>query len=439
MRFNIKNPRIKKKSDRTEIFLYFKKSWEKMRITLLAVFIWGSLLSQDYKKLFDPNSTYLDRGINKVDMNLSNDKDIDDTFSVYKKINWRTIAVNPKKILPGSVVFIPQLVGFKVSDMFYHDGYFLAHQVLSNTINPKVNIYIENKINLPPESMKVYVVQGAAAKSVRTRFEMQYKVKKDKPTFKMVASDFTKLMQSGNSETKNLNQRIQRYSELGKGTPYLVFNLGEGAGSMIDPDPTIDFARTDCMTFCEHTLALAISNDYEEMYNNLQKIRYKDGKIKYTSRNHYVMVDWLPNNSWLLEDITKKIGKDFVKKMTKEIDRPAFYKNNGVPETELKNAPQKKKVTIHYIPTQSILKIKDSLQGGEIVSIITIHPAVFSAHMGIIIRDNWDNIIIRHASSSKQTSEVMDERLSDYVNKMSKSKTRVGMLFMRTREDYKIP
>jgi hypothetical protein len=59
--------------------------------------------------------------------------------------------------------------------------------------------------------------------------------------------------------------------------------------------------------------------------------------------------------------------------------------------------------------------------------------------MGIIVRDPWDNVIFRHASSSEQTSEVMDERLSDYVTKLVKSKSRVGMLFMQARPDYQIP
>jgi 3D (Asp-Asp-Asp) domain-containing protein len=397
------------------------------------------LFSQDYKGWFDPNSTYLDRGINKLEVYSTEGNDLDNSYQAYNKITWRTIAVNPQKILPGSVVFIPSLVGFKISDGFFHDGYFFAHQVLKSSSGQNIKIYVENKIDLPAKEAKVFVVQGVAAKSMRTRFELQYKIKGEKPTFKMVASDFTKLVQWGNKAIPDISQRIEKYSELGKGTPYLIYNLGEGAGSHIDPDPTIDFARTDCMTFCEHTLALAISADYEQMYDNLQKIRYNEGRISYTSRNHYTIVDWLPNNSWLLEDVTMKVGADYAKKMTKDIDRPAFYKNNGVSESELKNAPQKKSVTINYIPTLAILKIQDNLKGGEIVSIITTHPAVISAHMGIIVRDQWDNIIFRHASSSEETNEVMDERLSDYVDKLAKSKSRVGMLFMRARKDFKIP
>lgn len=410
-----------------------------MKIIIVVTLLIVSSFAQDYKKYFDPNTTYQDKGIFLLNnYHSGNDKD-DETYDEFKRINWRTVAVNPKKILPGSVIFIPEMVGYKIAENIYHDGYFFAHTILKDFSGSSIKIFTGNDAaKLKQKDVHVFAVQGAMAKSMRIRFEMQYSKKSEKPTYKMVASDFTQLMQEENSKTKDINQRIQFYSDLGKGTPYLVYNLGEGPSS-IDPDPTIDFARTDCMTFCEHTLALAISNDYSDMYNNLQKIRYKNGLIGYTSRNHYTIVDWLPNNSWLLRDITAQIGKGLTKKMTKEIDRPAFYKNNGVTEKELENAPPKKKLTIEYIPTNSISKIQDSLQGGEIVSVITTHPVVFSAHMGIIVKDQWGNIIFRHASSRDQTSEVMDELLSDYLAQMAKSKTRVGMLFMRARQDYKIP
>ena len=410
-----------------------------MRNIFIVFLVSGFLFCQDQNELFDPNSNYIERGQKTVETYQDNDSDIDGTYDIYNKIAWRTVAVNPKNILPGSVLFIPQFAGYKISDVLYHDGYFFAQQVLNDKNSSKIKIYTTKSIKLTAEKMAVYVVQGVMAKSLRLRYELQYRTNKEKPTFKMVASDFNKMMQWGNRAIPAVNQRIQKYSEMGKGTPYLIYNLGEGAESLVDPDPTIDFARTDCMTFCEHTLALAISHNYHEMYNNLQKIRYKDGMIGYTTRNHYTIVDWLPNNSWLLEDVTSKVGAGYAKEITKEIDRPAFYRNNGVPEKDLAAAPQKKKLTIHYIPTRSIMEISDSLRGGEIVSIITTHPAVFSAHMGIIIRDQWDNLIFRHASSSEQTNEVMDERLSDYVNKLSQSKSRVGMLFMRVRDNYKIP
>ena len=178
------------------------------------------------------------------------------------------------------------------------------------------------------------------------------------------------------------------------------------------------------------------------MYDNLQKIRYSNGEVSYTTRNHFTIADWLPNNNWLLEDVTLRLSrgrKGLTQKMEKTIDRPKFFKNNGVPESQIKGAPQKEPLTVDYIPTKNLLAISQNLQGGEIVSIVTTNPVVISAHMGIIIRDQWDNIIFRHASSSQKTREVMDERFEDVVTGLSKSKSRVGMIFMRAREDISIP
>jgi 3D (Asp-Asp-Asp) domain-containing protein len=408
---------------------------------LFLIFITISFLNgQDVKSLFDAGSTYLDRGEFQLSIIKATDNSIDQSFTRYYPIEWRTIAVDPTKILPGSIVFIPGLAGTKMPDNTYHDGYFLAHKVIKNYPSDELKLLL----NAAHSSMqfekiqKVYKVQGAMEKSVRARFEWQYK-QKELPTYRMVWTDFNNLMKEGNQKYSDINDRIQFYSEKGIGTPYLVFNLGEGASSLIDPDPTIDFSRTDCMTFCEHTLALAISSNYSEMYENLQKIRYKMGEVEFTKRNHYTIADWLPNNSWLLEDVTKMVGKGVTKTITKNIDRPAFYKNNGVRKADLENGPGAVSLTVDYVPKEKVMQAAHNLKGGEIVSIVTTHPAVISAHMGIIVIEDWGNIIFRHASSTEQTSEVMDERLSDYIRKMIPSKSRIGMIFIRARQEFKIP
>lgn len=395
-----------------------------------------NLFAQDHNKLFSPNTNYLERGIYELS-SYKNNSEIDNSYQKYNAIYWRTLAIDPTKILPGSIVFIPELAGYKLADGSYHDGYFLAHMVLDNYPSSQIRIFIDEKFS--KINVTVYKVQGTMEKAVRARFKKQYEKNDDLKTYEMVSSNFTKLMQEGNKTYKNISERLQYYSEKGIGTPYLIFNLGEGADSYVDPDPTIDFARTDCMTFCEHTLALAISDNYSNMYHNLQKIRYNKGQIGYITRNHYTLVDWLPNNNWLLEDVTREVGAGTTKTITKEIDRPAFYKNNGVSESELKNAPGKTKISIDYIPTGELSGIVHNLKGGEVFSIITKHPAVFSAHMGIVIKDSWGNTILRHASSLQETHEVTDERFLDYIDHLKKSKNRIGMVFIRAREDFKIP
>jgi 3D (Asp-Asp-Asp) domain-containing protein len=416
-----------------------------MKKLIILLFSISLFSAQDHQKFFDSNSTYFDTGMFTVSyFDAENQKGIDPGYDLYKNIPFRTIAVNPHKIIPGNVLFIPQYIGVKLPDGSYHDGYFFAHQIVQAPTAQSIKIFIDKSQPNPfaeknVTKADVYETRGTMAKTMRLRFKLQFTKKKIKPTYKMVAAEFTNLMHEGNKKIGSVNDRIQKYSELGRGTPYLIYNLGEGAGSKIDPDPTIDFARTDCMTFCEHTLALAISDNYPEMYDNLQKIRYKKGEIEYTARNHFTIADWLPNNNWLLEDVTLKVGPGLTKKMDKTIDRPTFYKNNGVPEEKIKEAPQKEKLTVDYIPTKNLLKIAPNLKGGEIVSIVTTNPVVVSAHMGIIIRDEWDNLLFRHASSSQSTNEVMDVRFEQIVKSLEKSKSRVGMIFMRAREDFKIP
>ncbi len=367
----------------------------------------------------------------------------------FKLIPWRTVAVDPHKILIGSVLFIPQAVGMPLPDGTFHDGYFLAHdagkQIKEEHIdffvgfqNGTTNNFIKSGKIKNLQDVDVYVVGGIMDRVIRLRFSRQFRWKNTKRTWEMTASDFNQLMADG-KKIKLIKDRIQYYSELGKGTPYLIFNMGEGPHNDPDPDPLMDFGRTDCMLFCEHTLALSVSNNYSQMFDNLQKIRYKNGKISYTLRNHFTIADWLPNNNWMLEDITEDIGKGLTKEIIKKIDRKGTFKDNGVSESDLNDTPDTETMKVKYIPTKNLLKIKNKLQGGEIVSIITTIPGVFSIHMGIIAVDEWGNVIFRHASGSKRVHEVKDVKFEEYIAELTRSKSRIGMIFMRAKDDYKIP
>ena len=195
----------------------------------------------------------------------------------------------------------------------------------------------------------------------------------------------------------------------------------------------LDFSRADCVTFVEQILALALAKNYEQMFATLQRIRYQNGEISFTTRNHYTHADWIPNNSWLLEDVTEEIGGPLCQDMTKTIDRPGFFRKLGVPDHELQNVSAPQTLTIKFIPTASLPKIKNKLQGGEIVSIIQKMPGIFSAHMGFIFRDEYGNVLFRHASSRKETYQVTDEFFDDVIEQLRNSEARVGMAFIRIK------
>jgi len=378
---------------------------------------------------FDANSDYFERGrFSLVSSGVMT------PLKGYRPLPSRTIAVNPQKIIPGAVLYIPQLAGAKLTDGSVHDGYFFAHALMSADGNNELAVYRWQGVKPLPGKVTVFRVYGVMEKAARTRFELSYRVNRPKPVYEMVAGDLDTLLRSRNKKIKKLSERIEYYSALGKGTPYAIYNLGEGADAPIDPDPTIDLARVDCMTFCENTLAMSLADSYKAMYDSLQNIRYKNGTIEYTHRNHYTIADWLPNNSRFLYDATGEIGGNKLKPMTKTIDRPGFYKKAGVPDSIVARAAGRETLTVHYIPTAALKSIIPRLKGGEIVSIVSTFPGIVSAHMGIVVRDEWGNVTFRHASSSKSTHEVTDVRFEDYVDMLSRSKTRVGMIFMRVRE-----
>ena len=361
----------------------------------------------------------------------------------YRRIPFRTVRVNPTRILVGSVIFIPEAYGVRLPDGQIHDGFFLAHDADVSMPPDQILVYAgKSRENPFKEAFRtgkkeVFQVYEPVESSVNLRFRDQFTAKEEKPLYQMVAKEIEDLMKEVNGKIASIPQRIQYYSGRGKGTPYVIFCLGEGPTAPIDRDPLIDFARTDCMVFCEHMLALSISGDYPEMFRNLQKIRYKNGQIDFKMRNHFTIADWLPNNSWLLHDATKEIGGKFCRQMTKVIDRRKNLAQAGCTDTA--DVPPRQRLTVEYVPTEHLLDVQNRLEGGEIVSIVTTRPGIISAHMGIIVRDRYGNVIFRHASSKKRARRVVDEFLSDVVQTLRRSKDRVGMIFMRVNQTIHIP
>ena len=253
--------------------------------------------------------------------------------------------------------------------------------------------------------------------------------------FEMSDSQIDSLIKLVPARAIEPRQRLIIFSQQALNTPYRLFCLGEGAGSKYDSDPLYDFTQVDCMTFVEQMLALSISVGFDEMFDNLQRLRYRDGEIDIRTRNHYFHADWLPNNRWLLSDATSEIGSDACKIMTKTIDRRALLLQVGVAEDELTAVPPPQTLSIYYIPTARLLDVSNRLAGGEIASIVQSKPGIFAAHIGLIIRRPDGELVLRHASPPSGYNRVVDEAFSEVVAKISRSTTRVGMTFARINSE----
>lgn len=141
----------------------------------------------------------------------------------------------------------------------------------------------------------------------------------------------------------------------------------------------------DCVTYVETILAFAlcdasksVSEFQKQFEENLKKIRYKDGYPSFINRNHFMSLDWLPNNSWMLQDITAKLI-DNPEMATAQIDKSGWLKKHKnmshfvAPDISIKEA------TVPYIKLTFVIDNYNQF--------CTMCPDFFIAN---IVRPNWD-------------------------------------------------
>lgn len=236
---------------------------------------------------------------------------------------------------------------------------------------------------------------------------------------------------------KNLTvtEKMNFYSEMFLGMPYDLTCAGEGPYALYETEPLVNFDSTNCMVYCEHVLALSISDSWDNFFNNLQQIRYKEGIIGMRTRNHYTMADWLPGNNWLLCDVTAKIGGNNTKQVTRTISHEKFFKGKGI--SDLRYVKADRKITIDYISFEDVLKVKDNIKTGDIFALIFANKDdIFSAHMMMVMEKEGKKVVRESALTPGTTLET---EFDEWIKKFIGSKTRIGVSFMRVKDELNIP
>ena len=212
------------------------------------------------------------------------------------------------------------------------------------------------------------------------------------------------------------------------GTPYIASTLEVNDEEKL----VVNLKEVDCTTLVEYVLAKATKGDFT---SNLQRIRYRDGKINgYTSRLHYI-ADWVENgvNQGIIEDVTAANSPDTEKLSLSYMSKhPQLYKS-------LKNSPENVKLmakyekaltgkTIYYLPkaklkAEGLPWIKD----GDIIALCTNIPGLDVSHMGIACYVDG-KLHLLNASSINKKVEISAIPLSDML---AKSKSNTGIRVMR--------
>lgn len=107
-----------------------------------------------------------------------------------------------------------------------------------------------------------------------------------------------------------------------------------------------DLSEADCVTFTERCIAVGCTDTWLGARKLQHRLRYRDGNGNRANMNHEPILDWIPANSWLFDEITAAPGVPLV-----EFD--AYYEGRSQ--------------RVSYIPKDALLKVGEHLRSGDIL------------------------------------------------------------------------
>ncbi len=259
--------------------------------------------------------------------------------------------------------------------------------------------------------------------------------------------------------TANLALRIERLSATLLGRAYRLDPLGEGAGSVIDPDPLWSLNFFDCLSLVETVLALARSTTAAQFVSELRAIRYHGGEPQFGTRNHFMEADWLPQNlaRGVLADVTSEMpapqalasGIITRRQWLEKIQTNPLQSRNGrlrqspAAHDELRRlaaqAPESEAVSLGYarlreLATPDMAKTVAAIPHAAVLLIVRPNTSVFGpvgavtqiSHLGFVMR-RQGVVVFRHASSRRRRSGVIDVPLMEYLRQMQRTRSFTGI------------
>ncbi len=185
----------------------------------------------------------------------------------------------------------------------------------------------------------------------------------------------------------------------------------------------LNLSGVDCFTFIDYVEAMRLSDSFEGVLNNLQKVRYQNGAVNYKDRKHF-FTDWPAYEPATVDDITEQIGGRKIKSVSKMLNR----QEDGTLLLPGIKSPQR---TINYIAPENIDdSMLQKLRTGDYAGIYSTLQGLDVSHVGIIIKDG-NTVTLRHASSDRRFRKVMDQNLQEYMS------GKPGLIILRPR-DYRI-
>jgi hypothetical protein len=245
-----------------------------------------------------------------------------------------------------------------------------------------------------------------------------------RPLYTFSEMELDRYLRALRTQEPDLARRIVRLGRQNIGQPYEMYLLGEFPYEFYDADPIYCLRRSDCLTFCEHTYAMALGRDWWSFLRTLQRLRYRDGTIGMLTRNHYTEADWDHNNGFLFEDLTTKLGEGHACVPLREIiKRATFFAHFGLGQ-DIPDQP----LADYYIPKDKVAEILGELRNGDFVNIVRGDPnAQWVGHTGLIALADDGTVDFLHSASPA----VREQPLLQYL---AHDKRCVGIKILRLHD-----
>jgi hypothetical protein len=175
---------------------------------------------------------------------------------------------------------------------------------------------------------------------------------------------------------------------------------------------TASLVGFDCVTYIETVLALARASNVDDFIEWLRKIRYRQGRIQWECRNHYMTL-WLRNN--IREGLMRPISMPAVRTVSRERIL------NGI------TGLVAQRTRVKCVPKPAMPRLAPHLRSGDLIFFVSTRKNLDVFHAGIIVRDG-NSILMRHASRSQ--GAVVEQELSEFL----KANRLAGVIVARPRE-----
>ncbi len=263
----------------------------------------------------------------------------------------------------------------------------------------------------------------------------------DEISFHNEAADTTKITEIliNSANIHNSGDRIAHIAQQFIGTPYVAHTL-EGDKEML----TVNLDELDCTTFVETVAALAYTageqrTSWRDYVYNLERFRYRNGKLNgYASRLHYIS-DWIIDNSFRgnITEVTNRMP--YFNYTVKTIDFMSSHRDSYPALADSITYEKIKSIETGYsnhrypyIKSRNLFakETKAALKDGDIVALTCDNKDLDVSHMGIIIKKNGEPYLL-HASSSHGKVEITNIPLSEF---MKKNRHLTGIRVIRLNE-----